>query len=254
MELSKSKASRRKVPPERPDAAPDTDLEGRRGYHQHCGLARALDVLGERWTLLIVRDLLLGPRRYTDLLEELPGLTTNLLARRLSDLRRAGVVEQHAPKKGSPAALYALTPAGAALEPAIMELARWGGRFMASGPGPGDRVDVGWALLSLKRRYLPRPGDPVVVGLEADGREFELELGPLRLEVRERTARRPDVALSGGLAGFQGLLYRQVPPEQLAEAGLLRVVHGDVHRFLERLAPPQAAHQPLPGQVGDPSA
>ncbi|MBC7173009.1 MAG: helix-turn-helix transcriptional regulator, partial [Polyangiaceae bacterium] len=67
----------------------------RRSYHQYCGLARALDLVGERWTLLIVRDLLLGPRRYSDLLRGLPGVTTNLLAKRLRELQGAGILERN---------------------------------------------------------------------------------------------------------------------------------------------------------------
>src|SRR6187399_564519 len=105
-------------------------MEGRRNYRQFCGLARALDRLGERWTLLIVRNLLLGPRRYSDLLAELPGLTTNLLAERLKGMEASGLVVRRALGGAGRSAVYELTPLGAALEPAIMELGRWGGRFM----------------------------------------------------------------------------------------------------------------------------
>src|SRR6187549_2526493 len=91
-----------------------------RSYHQFCGLARALDVVGERWTLLLVRNLLLGPRRYGDLLEELPGITTNLLAKRLRALCEHGLVEKTALPPPAAIPVYALTEAGAALEPAIM--------------------------------------------------------------------------------------------------------------------------------------
>src|SRR6478735_2738073 len=124
----------------------------RRSYHQYCGGARALDVVGERWTLLIVRNLLLGPRRYSDLLAELPGITTNLLAKRLRELCAAGVVERRRTSTPLRAEVYALTPEGAALEPVIMELGRWGGRFLDR-PRASDTVNIGWGLLSMKRRY-----------------------------------------------------------------------------------------------------
>src|SRR5258706_5251392 len=91
----------------------------RRSYRQFCGFARAVDVVGERWTLLVARNLLLGPRRYGDLLEELPGITTNLLAKRLRDLEAAGLVEKRA---GAGVVTYALTERGLALDPVINEL------------------------------------------------------------------------------------------------------------------------------------
>src|SRR3954447_24107788 len=96
----------------------------RRSYKQFCGVARALDVVGERWTLLIVRNLLLGPRRYSDLLRELPGITTNLLAKRLKEMEALGILAKVT--GGSPhyGEAYALSSLGEALEPAVMELAR----------------------------------------------------------------------------------------------------------------------------------
>ena len=122
----------------------------RRSYRQFCGLARALDVVGERWTLLLVRELLLGPRRYGDLLESLPGLTTNLLARRLKQLEADGIAEKIELDEGVRA--YRLTARGAALEPVIMELGRWGGALLGM-PTPEDRTDMAWGLISMKRRF-----------------------------------------------------------------------------------------------------
>ena len=113
----------------------------KRSYDQFCSLARALDRLGERWTLLIVRNLLLGPRRYSDLLGELPGITTNLLAARLKGMESGGLVARRQAAVGT--TVYELTPLGAALEPAIMELGRWGGRFMDA-PKKTDTVNIGW--------------------------------------------------------------------------------------------------------------
>ncbi|HEX7668139.1 MAG TPA: helix-turn-helix domain-containing protein, partial [Polyangiaceae bacterium] len=125
-------------------------MSERRSYSQHCGLARALDVVGERWTLLVVRDLLLGPRRYGDLLGSLQGITTNLLAKRLRELTAAGLLEKRKLSPPASGEVYALTEAGLELEPVVMELARWGGRLLAH-PRRGDRMDIGWALLSMKR-------------------------------------------------------------------------------------------------------
>src|SRR5437762_7857993 len=101
-----------------------------RSYGQFEGLARALDVVGERWTLLLIRELLLGPRRYTDLLDGLPGIGTNLLARRLRQLEAAGVVRKSRTPPPSPSAVYELTDRGRELEPALLVLARWGMEWM----------------------------------------------------------------------------------------------------------------------------
>ena len=98
-----------------------------RTYHQYCGLALALDRVGDRWTLLIVRELLTAPRRWSELEAALPGIATNLLAQRLRDLEADGLVERMAADGG---ACYALTADGDALRDAIHALLRWGGRFM----------------------------------------------------------------------------------------------------------------------------
>src|SRR5712691_3728539 len=98
----------------------------RRSYNQYCALARALDVVGERWTLLLVRELLLGPRRYKDLLDGLPGIGTNLLADRLKHLEDAGMIRRVVLPPPAGSAVYELTELGRRLEPAVFELGRWG--------------------------------------------------------------------------------------------------------------------------------
>src|SRR5256885_16027747 len=98
-----------------------------RSYRQYCSLAKALDVVGDRWTLLIVRELLLrGPSRYTDLRDGLPGIATNLLAERLRDLEEAGLVSREQAPPPVATALFRLTPRGEDVRPTVPELARWG--------------------------------------------------------------------------------------------------------------------------------
>ena len=106
-----------------------------RRYNQFCALARALDVVGERWTLLIVRELLLGPRRFNELARALPGIGRNLLAARMRELREAGLVERRAPG-------YDLTPRGRALEETLFALTRWEMEEMRL-PEPGDELRAG---------------------------------------------------------------------------------------------------------------
>jgi DNA-binding HxlR family transcriptional regulator len=126
--------------------------QGRRNYSQYCGLAGGLDIIGERWTLLIVRELLTGPCRYNELLANLPGIGTNLLAERLKFLSEAGVIRQVAKegaKEGAKVKAYELTEEGRELRSVILPLARWGlGRLGA--PGSEDVVRPRWAALAVE--------------------------------------------------------------------------------------------------------
>ena len=204
-------------------------MEKRRSYHQFCGLARALDRLGERWTLLIVRNLLLGPKRYSELLEGLPGITTNLLAARLKDMEREGLIARKSAPPPLRSHVYELAANGRALEPALMELARWGGRFM-NAPAADDTLNLGWALLSLKRRY--RGGLELVAELRIEGRHFELAFEPGYLAVTERSAPRPDVTLTGSVEDFRAWLFRGEQALELARNGRL-TVDGSERAFVE---------------------
>lgn len=192
-------------------------------------MARALDRVGERWTLTIVRNLLLGPRRYSDLLDELPGITTNLLAKRLKEMAAAGLVERQLTAAPLRIPVYSLTPLGAALEPVIMELGRWGSRFLAE-PVGNDTFNIAWGLLSLKRRY--RGGLSRSVEFQIGERFFELVFERAYLGVFERQPTRSELSVSGSLESFQAWLFRGVSAKQLREAELLRV-RGDEAVFRE---------------------
>ncbi|WP_159622176.1 winged helix-turn-helix transcriptional regulator [Ruania rhizosphaerae] len=99
-----------------------------RSYLDACGITRALDVVGERWAIPVIRELIFGPRRYSDLDTALPGVSTNILGARLKELVKAGVVVKRRLAPPTPANVYELTPWGAALEPVLIELGRWGSR------------------------------------------------------------------------------------------------------------------------------
>lgn len=143
-----------------------------RSYGQYCGLARALDVVGDRWNLLIVRQLLVAPARYRELLDGLPGVATNLLTDRLRDLETAGVVERQLAEEGN-AVVYALTPWGAELREPVDGLIRWSTPLMTSGPGD-DRFHAEWLLVALPallgRRASRRRS---LVGIAVDGTLFQ---------------------------------------------------------------------------------
>jgi DNA-binding HxlR family transcriptional regulator len=156
--------------------------DGPRRYEQFCGVALALDVVGERWTMLVVRELLLGGRRFKDLGDALPGLTPTLLTRRLRRLQAEGLVVQRELPAPSGATVYELTEAGRALEPAILALGAFGQRYLDRGPPAGFRVDLRWAVLSLQRRW--RGGGGGRLHLSIGERPFTLELGE-RLVARD---------------------------------------------------------------------
>src|ERR1700759_2672001 len=110
-----------------------------RSYGQYCSIAKALDVVGDRWTFLIVRELLLrGACRYTDLRAGLPGIATNLLADRLRELEAAGLVAREEAPPPVATTLFRLTPRGEAVQPVLDELGVWGVPIMAEGPAPED--------------------------------------------------------------------------------------------------------------------
>src|SRR6266478_7877449 len=136
-------------------------------YGQACAIARALDVVGERWSLLIVRELTLGPRRYRDLATGLPGIPSNVLAARLKELQAAGVVTRHTLPAPTDVTVYELTDAGRALQPALHELLDWGLRY---GPEPSQdaAAQPGWGLLAAAGRPSALPA----------GQVCELRVGP----------------------------------------------------------------------------
>ena len=122
-------------------------------YDQYCPIAHSLSLVGERWTLLVVRELLYGPKRYTDLVDNLPGIGTNILAARLKELESAGIVEKRKLPPPAASTVYELTPAGRELRPVLHELARFGARLM--GPPPPDALEPGWLRHALELALSP---------------------------------------------------------------------------------------------------
>jgi DNA-binding HxlR family transcriptional regulator len=117
-------------------------------YAQLCPLACAAEIVGERWTLLILRELLLGPQRFSDLTRRIPGLSSSILAERLERLESRGVVAKESHVPPTPAELYVLTPLGVRMQPALLELARWGFLFMDS-RRPDDHIEPDWVRLGM---------------------------------------------------------------------------------------------------------
>src|SRR5258708_17391007 len=176
-------------------------------YGQACAIARALDVVGERWSLLLVRELTFGPRRHRDLATGLPGIPSNVLAARLKDLQAAGERTRRATPAPADVTVYELTDAGRALQPALSELLDWGLRY---GPEPSrdDAVQPGWALLAGAGRPTALPA----------GQTCELRVGPEffylssdagKLTVRRGPAPDGDAVVTMSAGTFYSLLTGQ---------------------------------------------
>ncbi|MDO0925075.1 winged helix-turn-helix transcriptional regulator [Streptomyces sp. TG1A-8] len=144
----------------------------RRSYDQYCSAARALDLVGDRWTLLIVRELLAGPRRYTDLHADLPGVSTDVLASRLKDMERDGLATRRRLPPPGVASVYELTARGAALLPVLQALGRWGEGELGE-RRPTDAVRAHWFALPLLRALDGRG----VVEVRLEEGEFHVRAG-----------------------------------------------------------------------------
>ncbi len=212
-----------------------------RSYGQYCGLTTAVELIGERWALLIVRDLLVGPRRYTDLKQGLPRIPTNILSTRLKELQSSGVVRRV--PLANCGLVYELTEYGRELEPIVLALGRWG--FPAMGePDVDDVVTPDSLTMALRTAFQP----------DAAAGDYELHVGPvtLRAQVGDGTLRVTQLAppappIGGRLpAGEPGLVFAAGPgirrlisgeltPADAIEQGIVHVLAGDA-ALLERFA------------------
>jgi DNA-binding HxlR family transcriptional regulator len=178
----------------------------RRRYAQFCPLAKALDVLGERWTLLVVRELLTGPKRYTDLRDGLGGLATDLLATRLRELRAHGLVERRVLPPPTPATVYELTERGRALRPAILELARWGRPLLRE--AADDTLPDSALLLGFEAAFHAEAAAGVdeTYDIEVDGERVAVEVRDGTLNVSPGgAADRARLRISTDREGFMDL-------------------------------------------------
>jgi DNA-binding HxlR family transcriptional regulator len=215
----------------------------RRTYDDGCAAAHALDLVGERWALLVVRELLLGPKRFTDLRAGLPHASPNVLAQRLRELEEAGIVRRRRLPPPAASKIYELTEWGEELEPVIIRLGRWGARSPSI---PGD-APLGVDSLILSFRTMFDPG--AAEGLEAS---YELRMGEDRFraevsgdgfEVERGGIERPDAIIEADSATLAGLVYQDRDLEEALRSGDVRV-EGDeaaVERFLKLFPLPEPA-------------
>lgn len=169
----------------------------RRSYNMYCSIAKALDLIGERWTLLLIRELLTGPKRFTDLLDGLQGIGTNLLSRRLKDLEADGVIEQKNLPAPAASRVYDLTKYGQELKPILISLGRWGLKSMGL-PHARENWRVSWLILAMQITFRPELaiGIQETYELRVDEEIFHLTVDNGDINAIQGPSNNPDLVLS----------------------------------------------------------
>lgn len=219
-------------------------MVGKRTYGDACGVARALDIVGERWALMVVRELLLGPKRFTDIRGGLPHLSPDVLAQRLRELEQAGLVQRRTLPPPAASQVYELTGRGAALEPVLIALGRWGGANAAP-PAEGVGMSLDSHVVSLRTLFDPdlAEGFCASLALRLDDQSFRVEVADGALEVVRGEPSAPDATVKTDPPTFLDLIRgRRELREALGEGEI--EVEGDrqvVERFLGLFPLPAAA-------------
>ena len=216
-----------------------------RSYNQYCGLAYALDIVGERWTLLIVRELIPGPRRFTDLLVGLPGISTNLLSERLKSLEQQGLLCRHLLPPPAGSTVYELTSLGRALENSLIELGKWGSQFVPSSSEDASLLNVGSYALTLKTFFRPEIAKGVfeTYELHIDNEVLQVRINAGELQVWQGAAINADLVLYTDISSYLRLLTGQINPDEAIAAGLVRIegTPAVLNRFLNITRVPSAS-------------
>ena len=212
-----------------------------RSYGQYCGLSTAVELVCERWALLIVRDLLVGPRRYTDLKQGLPRIPTNILATRLKELQEGGVIRRVAPASG--AVVYELTEYGRDLEPIVLALGRWGFRSMGE-PKSGEIVTADSLTIALRTAFRPDVAASASLHCQIQAGAVELrahvsegELSVTQIDPGESAAdtvpgNGPELRFATG-PGIRHLIAGTLTPAQAVKQGVVTILTGD-QKLLQR--------------------
>jgi DNA-binding HxlR family transcriptional regulator len=214
-----------------------------RTYDDGCAAAHALDLVGERWALLVVRELLLGPKRFTDLRAGLPNASPNVLAQRLRELEAAGVVRRRKLPPPAASRVYELTEWGMELEPVIIRLGRWGARSPAR---PRDaELGVDSLILSFRTMFDPRAAEGLDASYELRFGEdcFHAEVADGRFETARGSADRPEAIIEADPGTLVALVYEELQLDEALRSGNIKI-DGDepaVERFLVLFPLPEPA-------------
>lgn len=215
-----------------------------RSYNHYCGLAYALDMVGERWTLLIIREVIPGPRRFTDLMDGLPGISTNLLSERLKSLEQHSILKRRILPPPAASTVYELTDLGHALEPMLLELGKWGSQFVPPSRENAALLPVGSYALTLKTFFSPEEtqgiNETYVLHIDRDVLQVRIAEGEIDVQYGETP--NADMVLHTDMSTYLGLLQGQMLPGDAITKGLVQI-EGDpnvLRRFLKFCGMPGA--------------
>lgn len=196
-----------------------------RSYEQYCGLAYALDRVGERWTLLIIRELIAGPRRFTDLLDGLPGISTNLLTTRLKDLEQRGLIVRRVLLPPAGSTVYELTTLGRGLESTLLELGRWGSQFVPPTWEDATLLHLGSYALTFKTFFRAEDAQGLheTYELHIDNDVLQVQIQDGAIDVRQGQRVEPDAVFYLSMETFMALMGRALAPEDAVTQGLVQV-------------------------------
>jgi DNA-binding HxlR family transcriptional regulator len=203
---------------------------GRR-YDDPCGIARALDVIGDRWALLVVRELIFGPKRFVQLRGGLHGVSPNVLSQRLRDLEEAGIVRRDVLDPPASVAVYELTGRGRALEPVLLELGRWGSREPVTTAG---ELSAAALLLALETVFDPAAAFDATFALRVDGDWYQVRIAGGSIDISRSRAGRPTVTIETDGTTLRSVAFGREPVAEAERDGRLTVT-GD-RRAAERFA------------------
>jgi len=208
-----------------------------RRYADPCGIARALDVVGDRWALLIVRELIFGPQRFSQLRAGLPGVSANVLAQRLRELAAAGLVRSGLLDPPASVAVYELTERGLALEPVLLELARWGSQQPVT---TANELSVSALMFALRTVADPAGSSHVSYALRVDGQWFTLEGAGSSVTIRRGRTGQPAAALAADTATLRSVAFGREPVSAAERDGRLAISgdRGAAERFPRLFAVP----------------
>jgi DNA-binding HxlR family transcriptional regulator len=205
-------------------------------YGQYCGLSHALDLIGSRWTLMIVRELLLGPKRYSELENGLPGIPTNVLSTRLRELEEHGLVERRLLPRPANSVVYELTDYGRELEEPMLRLGRWGAKSLPA-PTSSDFLGSSAITLGLRAMFHPDAARGVHMTFEVPVRDFVVQgkIDDGQLQVPSACPAPPDLSIQGDPATMLELFHRRELPRDAISAERISVDGSlnDVDRFFE---------------------
>jgi len=215
-----------------------------RSYNQYCGLAYALDIVGERWTLLIVRELIAGPRRFTDLLEGLPGISTNLLSERLKELEQQGMLRRRTLPPPAASSVYELTALGRALEQTLLELGKWGSQFVPASSEGAAVLHASSYALTLKTFFRPEQAQGLreTYELHIGNEVLQVQINDGAIRVQQGEALKADMVLYSDVSSYLALLSGEIQPDEAISSGLIRIEGdpGALHRFVNICGLPSA--------------